>query len=563
MEVVWFEKALSTESGDPFTSAVRSRIEIAMRSIKMRVYPLITRLPIADILLVAVAVGFSAVSIAFPFGRDQGLYYYVGREWLHGSIPYRDTVDQKTPLIYLIYALAIVLFGENLWGIRLFELIWVVVIGQCLGSLAAEKSQLPIAGTRGVTTIALAVLYWGFLSYWETAQCEIWGGGFCFASLWLGQRVARRPLAWWLAGSCAGLALLTKPTTAVMLVVVLAFFIFQLSLERAKDPARWREIRQLVAHFSLAATAPIAITIGYFLAVNAVGDFFDILVGANTYYLLYERTRFGWPHYLMGALIRSWPFSIFVVWLPLIGLGLAWRARSLDAGVRYALAVFFLLSAVATVAIQGKFYVYHWTLMIFPGAYVIGCSVNDLARWISSKSTRYGVNRIPAIACACVIVALYFDYASSSPRYRREIVATFQYLTGSIDQDAFDRQFELFKRPRYSWRQNRQIGRWLAEHSKPDDLVAVRGFEPAIYAISGRRAPTRFFWTSWLTVHTRAYNRDKWLLEERQALKRRPPRYFVVVREMKYGTASAIYAARLGYVKERFRTPRFSVMERP
>lgn len=147
-------------------SIVGSSIRTATRSILLRVQSIISRFTIVDVTLVVIAVAFGAVTLGFPFGRDQGLYYYVGREWLHGSVPYRDTMDQKTPLIFLIYALSIIIFGENLWGIRLLELIWVVGVGQMLGSLSAARGKAPIGGTRGVTTVGSAVLYWGYLNYW-------------------------------------------------------------------------------------------------------------------------------------------------------------------------------------------------------------------------------------------------------------------------------------------------------------------------------------------------------------------------------------------------------------
>ena len=54
-----------------------------------------------DALLAAVGVLFGAASLAWPFGWDTSVHYYVGREWLlRGAIPYRDTFDHKTPGIH-------------------------------------------------------------------------------------------------------------------------------------------------------------------------------------------------------------------------------------------------------------------------------------------------------------------------------------------------------------------------------------------------------------------------------------------------------------------------------
>lgn len=566
MPIVPYEKETSTRPNDAVVPTVGTRVLAATRWMKTRAYPMVTRVPIVDIALIVLAMAFGAISLAYPFGRDQGLFYYVGREWIHGSVPYRDSMDQKPPLIYLIYALATILFGENLWSIRLLEFFWVLLIGHIIGSLVASKDRPPIGGTRGVATLTTAVLYWGYLSYWDTAQCEIWAGGLCFVSLWAGHKIARRPFAWWLAGGCAGLALLAKPTVVMTLAIVAWFLVFQLWHENPKGPTRWRAIGRFVVCFSLGEILPIALMIGYFWAVGALSDCVDILIGANRYYVSHEPAPGRWWQHLILLWLQSWPFSLWIVIVFLIQAVLARKTRSFEVRSRNALAALLLFYAIVSVVFQNKFYGYHWGILVFPGAYVIACSVDDFVRWLSLRWKRYGisnnVSKVLNIVHACIILSLYFDFAWTSPYYSRGVATTFKYLTGSVDEEVFNRQFDLYGIPTYWWGETLRVGRWIAKHSKPDDMIAVRGFEPAIYAISGRRAPTRFFWTSWLTDSTRAYKRIQWLSEDRAALRRGRPRYFVVFNGIQTGTASARYAMSLGYDNEMFSTAHFRVLAR-
>src|SRR4051794_10368215 len=91
-----------------------------------------------DVALACVAFVAGAPSLFYPLGRDQGLYFYVGREWLQrGRFPYLDSFDVKTPGIYAVHALAIALFGEVAWGARLLELACVVAVGFLAATLAA------------------------------------------------------------------------------------------------------------------------------------------------------------------------------------------------------------------------------------------------------------------------------------------------------------------------------------------------------------------------------------------------------------------------------------------
>ena len=98
----------------------------------------------AAIVIIALAMLFGAPSLAYPYGRDQGLFHYIGREWfVHGAVPYRDTFDLKPPPIYLVYGICARVFGDSMWGIRLVE--WLLLVPLC-GFLAAMAVQFVLDG---------------------------------------------------------------------------------------------------------------------------------------------------------------------------------------------------------------------------------------------------------------------------------------------------------------------------------------------------------------------------------------------------------------------------------
>jgi hypothetical protein len=131
-------------------------------------------------------------------------------------------------------------------------------------------------------------------------------------------------------------------------------------------------------------------------------------------------------------------------------------------------------------------------------------------------------------------------------------------LTGSISREEFLAPFVVRNNTPYAHQEI--VGLWIAHHSAEGDLVAVRGFEQAIYAVAGRRSPSRFFWTRWLTEPKRAYRRAEWLAEDRAALLRHPPRYVVVNAHAQDGAASRAYFT--PEYSERFRHGRLVVLER-
>ncbi|MGH7297344.1 MAG: hypothetical protein ACRELB_20570, partial [Polyangiaceae bacterium] len=146
-----------------------------------------------DALLASCGVLFGAPSLAWPFGWDTAVHYYVGREWaLRGAIPYRDTFDHKPPLIHLVHAICVRLFGEGMWGIRVVELACVVALGLACASLAwGRRDGRAPDGLRGLAVLASSVLYYGFFDYWNTAQCELMGTTLCALVLVAAVRVRR------------------------------------------------------------------------------------------------------------------------------------------------------------------------------------------------------------------------------------------------------------------------------------------------------------------------------------------------------------------------------------
>src|SRR5688572_15131728 len=104
----------------------------------------------ADAVLGAAAIVVGLSSVWFPFGRDQGLFYYVGREWLErGAIPYRDVWDHKTPLIYAVHAAAIAVFGPGMWPIRIVELLLMPLVGWLASGVATPIGERRLPGSLG------------------------------------------------------------------------------------------------------------------------------------------------------------------------------------------------------------------------------------------------------------------------------------------------------------------------------------------------------------------------------------------------------------------------------
>lgn len=503
----------------------------------------------SDPALVALALLFGAATLLYPFGGDQGLYYYVGREWLHGSVPYRDAMEQKTPLIFLLHTLLVALTGQNMWAIRLAELVLIVPLGWLLAELATPPGQTRNPGLLGLGSLATSVLYFGLFNYWDTAQCEIWYAALALSSLWAVSRAPAGPRAWLLGGLLAGLACLMKPPAALLLAVAVVALVWR--SRRGALPA--------LLTYGAGAALPVALVASYFLAVGGLDELLDLAFRANYHDMLHSSTVSGpselWRRFAAFS-DKTGPLALGILGIALLGIALAaWRRSGALAG-RYGLCLALLLAGCAAVALQRKFYGYHLGVLAPLMALVLVCAASDLDR----LAARLGVSRPLAPAALGLLLVAGWGSTESARSYSEVLASSVRYATGRIEREQFLEHFVHDDGTPYA--EQEAVGHWITRHSLRHEAIAVRGFEQTIYAVARRRAPTRFFWTRWLTEPRRAYRQAEWLAEDQAALRRNPPRYVVVNARAHKGPASKAHFEAEGY-RVRFRRGRLIVLERP
>lgn len=502
-----------------------------------------------DAALALIGVLVALPSLALPLGRDQGLYFYVAREWVErGALPYKDVFEQKTPGIYLLHATCIGLFGKVVWGIRVFDLLMVVALGVAAVIAACGRDRSAPRGLYGVAILATSILYYGCFDFWDTAQCELGCALFAMASLASARAIVPPMRSAWVCGLFAGLALLFKPPGLFMIAIPL-----WLVWRRPVD----RRTRMLVAAaFVGAAAAPLLLVFGYLTARGALPATIDVVVHANGYYAVHEgindvtevfsgvmagnRTADPLSSVLLAATIAAWIWSR--------------RRDDVTQRSRHALVLALGLAAYAGVIVQKKFFTYHFGLVVGPGALAVAClaltAVEAFPKWRTT---------IPATAlCMLVLFLMSRGFETVWFAQTKQICL---YETGHVPRADF---VNFFRRDFMSFypREAEATGVWLREHSNPDDLVLVRGMEPEIYITADRRWAGRFFWSSWLTSPSRAYRRESWLAEDRADVERLRPRFVVAISNAADSVdAEATYVG-LGYQRRTIIDP-FIIMERP
>jgi len=112
---------------------------------------------ISLIIIIQLIVAFFTTNMVLNF--DEAMWQYIGRNWLrNGLVPYSGGVDNKSPLIFLIFGISDRLFGVNFWFPRLLG-IAVQSVGIFLLYKIAEKTISHRAGLFAISFYGLALAW--------------------------------------------------------------------------------------------------------------------------------------------------------------------------------------------------------------------------------------------------------------------------------------------------------------------------------------------------------------------------------------------------------------------
>jgi hypothetical protein len=245
-------------------------------------------------------------SLNAPLDRDEGTYAYSAWLITQGQVPYRDTLEQKPPLIYLPYLAAIALNAEAYWPPRLMAaisfLLTVLLIGLAAGKEYGRRAGL-IAMWLAPPLIMLPYLLPFSANTEKFLILPLTG----LLAIYVYNRKTKSAWPWFWAGVCAALAVLYKQIALPLsLYIILAWAV--------TDRQQGRLTLKLGAAL-LGGLLTAWLVMGYFIGKAGWAGIWDQLVVYNIHY---AGTFGGFnPAWLIKhgqALITAWPL-LFVLFI--------------------------------------------------------------------------------------------------------------------------------------------------------------------------------------------------------------------------------------------------------
>ncbi len=428
----------------------------------------------AAVALVSLALWLRWPGFAFEvWNVDEAIHATVARSILAGGVLYRDAIDQRTPLTYYAVAGVFSLAGENnIWAMHFLGAIVIAASAWLLCLTGRALHGWP----TGLWTGLLYVLLSCGLLYPSDANAlntEWFVSFFTSIAAWLFWRNPGSRNRWKLAGigMLFSLAFLSKQTGATDLAAPVATLAYLAWRERAG----WLSLLQTLAAFLAGFVGPILVVLAIFAAL---GVWRDLVFYTWTYNLHYYgpaadlAARMGSVVKLIGLLAdkAAIPSVIAAVAAAVFAVRLVQkdgmeRARPENPSMVYVLV--WLASSVLGAAAGGRGFDHYYIQCLPPICLLTGWGCGILFMRACRRDGSWWLR----IAGILLLLALF-------PLFRSARAAAFY---GQSPDSSLP------------------LGRYIREHTRPDDRVFVWGYQPDLYLFSGRRAASRFIYDSFLS----------------------------------------------------------------
>ncbi len=522
-------------------------------------------------------------SLAYPLGRDNGIFAYTGWAMLRGQVPYINFWEHKTPLIFFIYAAIMKLFGATEAGVRVGDLVYTLLVIPFLyllvNNLFGRRAAAFTVVTWAVFHTAVNTLY-----FWSGAESETFMVLPMILATYCYRRAEQQGAAlranngsplqkgmpgsgessptailpayhtywgWMLAsGFFAGVAAMIKVTAAIGLLGLALYALF--SKQRGGEWRPWlvatlQRLGLALLGFSL-AVIPFVI---YFGANNALAEAIDVSIVANFFYGGAGTSLDVAGADLLGRIGADLIGLHFYYVLPALAFVYAVLRERSRAMLLVAL---WLAGAFGMTWIQGRLWPYHYIGTLVPLSILCGFIIDRALRELAARATpntrplplpseggnstshpgrsllatSKGIILTGYVAMAVLLLGLALW--TLAPGNGTETFYSWdrylQYQTGKITQRQY---YTDFHRGTFDYLPNRDAGEYIGAHTNPGQTALVWAVDPLVNLIAGRLAPGRFIYNYPIVAEEVPVTaRDRYKQIFMQELARNPPQIIAV-----------------------------------
>ena len=403
---------------------------------------------------------------------DEAIYLTVGAAMRHGAVLYRDIIDHKTPIIYVL-----AMVPSEFWFKFIF-LNWMVVTTTLFYSIC---SRLFSSMRKTIVAVSLFALL-TTLPWFEghIANGELFAMGFILAGMALFVRSSLfaafeknkasftvEPFRMFSVGIFMSLGILTKiPAVFDVAVIAPVFgFVFLRSIS-------WKNFRSLLSSgmmIGIGIFVPVLLSIAYFASQQALGDYAQFGLLYNFRYSKEFSIPVTQP---LLQFLFTMPGKLLIVGL--FGFATLILKKFMRPMFRFIL-LWFVLSLFSSL-LSSRPYAHYFLQMLPAFSLLI----------VELFSKNYIVEKLAGASALFLGIATLFLLHVGLYSVRDYYTNFFQFATKRISATEYRNRFNPLMDDTYVVAQN------IRETTKPKDKIFIWGTDPMLYALSRRDPAGRF-----------------------------------------------------------------------
>lgn len=458
--------------------------------------------------------------LAYPFGYDQAAFMVAGEMGIkHGAVTYRDFLDTKPPLIFVIYGLASVIFGHHEWSIRAFDILYhiasLLVLYKVFKRVLADE-------TVAFASVILYVFFYATSGYWMTAQAETFAvlpALLLFSATESAVR-GKFPLRNGLIAGVFGAILFLLKFTFLMVPAASVLYVLLAPPKEEKDPKS-----RYILGFTLGLIVSVGLYAVYLLSTGAYDRFIESLKWLQDYSAINPLLSYDT---IIDRFFKIFPIGLLVSFglssLLICAIGIySCRSKLQHSSRAYIHLGLQLGLALLAVMYERKFFPYHysrayWAFVPFMavGLLKVGRRINEQIRDSRSKHTSQKIIGFGILATA-VLATLFF---SPVPRI---ISQPFHWVYTQLSgQDVGKSVEDSYNK--YFYKEQITLADSLGKIMQPNDQIFLWGNSVGLYFRTGKY-PTTICLTN--TPFVSPWTPASWKQSVISSLQTTPPKIFI------------------------------------
>ena len=433
---------------------------------------------------------------------DEGVYEIIGRALNNGRMLYSQIWDNKPPLLYLIYAIA----NADQFTVRFLSLVSGVVSAVLFYYLSNKLFRSykisAIITVFYIFLFATPILEGNIANAENFMLLPIIASGLLVYRISEIKKITRAYLALFIAGLLLGIAFLLK---IVAVFDFAAFFIFltfiflpeKLSVKDNKG--LYKELLKKLGTYVLGFLIPVVFTVLYFIIQGSVVDFIQATFFSNISYVGYKNSFIISQGFLLLKLLALFVATALIFW----------KRKIIP---------------------QSVMFIFIWFFFSFFNAFFSGRSWNHyLLVLLSSTILLFGLlfeRKAKKLRIVILVLLLILMYSVNtlfklSPRTIGKTLQYYQNFALFITNNRSIREYQEFFDRRVP--RDYEIARFIANNTKPNDVIFIWGNNPQIYVLSNTLPPGKY------TVEYHISQSSKAIRETAYDLRRTKPKYFIIL----------------------------------